>query len=167
MLSFSDYGIDGDLWYSYQMGLVVGVVLIMTLQLLFPGQDVATDQDATDATPSTAEQEQGQSPAVSSNAKSNSGTATSSPQPTASAPANLDKHHAPKAPERPTTTTSNNNNNATPSWSPHGQMNAVVYVVVIGVTVYLLNQEYHGIVLEAFGQYFPREAALLGLKKKE
>lgn len=48
-------------------------------------------------------------------------------------------------------------------WTPHGQLNMAVYVILISATVYILNQEYGGILVEGFIRFFPREAKLLNL----
>ena len=134
-----EYGIDADLWRSYRIGLVMGVVLITTLLLFFPGPHAA---------------------AVVAEAAGNRDN-----QEARDAPHN---HH----PSRPKSTSSHNNNNnnhshigASHYWSPHGQLNAAVYLVLIGVTLYILNQEYKGIFVDGLTRFFPKEAALLGVKR--
>lgn len=140
--------IHQDLWKSYLQGLVVGVVLLLTLGILVPGS-------------------QQEEEAMGGMQHSNIGkTATEQQQ------QRDDATNQPNKSQESTTNTtrrdnSNSSNNSQPSsslWSsPHAQMNAVVYTVIIAVALYTLNQEYQGILLQAAVQWFPKEAALLGL----
>jgi hypothetical protein len=52
---------------------------------------------------------------------------------------------------------------ATTSWTPHQQLNAVVYTILIGALIYVGNREYGNILTHWFIESFPREAEILGL----
>jgi hypothetical protein len=49
------------------------------------------------------------------------------------------------------------------SWTPHQQLNAGVYVIMISVMIYFFNRDYGNIVTHSFIRFFPKEAAILGL----
>mmetsp|Transcript_13714 Transcript_13714/g.39144 ORF Transcript_13714/g.39144 Transcript_13714/m.39144 type:complete len:181 (-) Transcript_13714:1791-2333(-) len=49
------------------------------------------------------------------------------------------------------------------SWTPHQTLNGMTYCIILGVVVYVFNRDYDGIVTKVFLQWFPREAATLGL----
>ena len=46
-------------------------------------------------------------------------------------------------------------------WSPHGQLNAMVYAVLIFITLCIVQHEYPGILYHSSVRFFPRETALL------
>jgi hypothetical protein len=49
------------------------------------------------------------------------------------------------------------------AWTPHQKLNFIVYVIMISVMIYVLNQEYGNFFGVLMAQFFPREAKLLGI----
>lgn len=48
-------------------------------------------------------------------------------------------------------------------WSPHAKLNFIVYVIMISVMIFVMNQEYGNIFVVLMAKFFPREAKLLGM----
>ena len=130
----TNVGIDADLWQSYQIGVVIGILLVTTLTLLFhgemPSEKIIYDDDTSLET-------------TSAKTRPPSASTTRVPSPACPPKFRQTAEHS--------------------SWSPHGQMNFVVYLFLIGVTLYLLSLEYKGSVAYGFAYFFPKEAALLGI----
>eukprot|EP00977_Amphora_coffeiformis_P020450 scaffold8271_cov171-Amphora_coffeaeformis.AAC.7 len=143
--------IDADVWKYYQLGLVLGIVLITTLSLVFPGPriDDAVQVEKAAAASHEDDDNNNNNNTSSTNEHDASKTPIIPPTPSTSAP-----------------TQSNNRNThggggGDNNWSPHGQLNTAVYVVLIGTTLYILNHEYPGLFMDILTRFFPREKALL------
>ena len=54
------------------------------------------------------------------------------------------------------------NNNHTSAWTPHQKLNFAVYLAMFAVTLIVLDNIYGGFVTTWFRIYFPREASFLG-----
>ena len=52
-------------------------------------------------------------------------------------------------------------------WTPHQQLNFAVYLVLVTVAILVLNHEYGNLFSVYLQHYFPREAAVFGLKEQQ
>jgi hypothetical protein len=49
-------------------------------------------------------------------------------------------------------------------WTPHQKLNAMVYIIIIALLVFVLNRDYGNIVTFWFVRWFPKEATTLGIR---
>ena len=146
--------IHPDLCQSFQIGLGMGVILLTTLTLWCPcAPPTTTTTTATDNTKDIR--------TIEHNNKNNSSKKNNNNSSSNNNNNNNNNNNKKDVTKNTTTVNDNSSTTSTTSWSPHARMNFVVYVILIGTTLYILNQDYPGILEDVGKQYFPREAALL------
>lgn len=136
--------IDSDLLSAYKIGLVLGVILLTSLSLLFPPD-----------------------PAKLSRLRDNTTAAAASSD--ASPPNQQDDRKIDKSVEEESIPILNENrlHNESTLWTPHRQLNTVVYFLMISVVILILEVEYPGGVTASLARLFPKEAALLGGENRQ
>jgi hypothetical protein len=137
-LSPSTNWIDADLLHAYKIGLVLGVILLTSLSLLFPPDPTKLSQQR-------------------------DGTAAAAVSSDPSPPAKKDDGKMDETVEEEPIPLINESKWQTESslWTPHRQLNTVVYVILISVTIFVLEVEYPGGVMASLARLFPKEVSLL------
>lgn len=156
-----------SIWKAYQIGLVIGMLLLTTLSF-FPGR---RQRDIDNATSTRTTQQVNYSEKAELNSNSNKSESSGT---------QLYAQHRQSLQSMTNTTKrqskETNNGYNKYYWTPHWRLNTGVYCIILAVTAYLLTQTYSGDSPEShpttllrilFRKYFPREAAVLTGKRQE
>ena len=156
--------VDPALWKAFQLGIVLGGVILSTL-LLFPGRHPRNDEDK-DGDETTAPEKSSAAAAA----------ATDEPIGASSFTKNADGARRRQARENSShhNHTDNGGVNEDGYWTPHRRLNAGVYVILIATAIFFVVQSYtahpdgsdsktdpSSLLGMLFRTYFPREAAVV------